>query len=178
MTPEKIAERIMVRFVDVAVRSVLQQEIEQALREAEQRGREETVRQAVGEWRVGAKVPQHVYLNDKPMFTAPSEEIARSIVQAMNSREHLATIVRKSFNEVLDDIATKGLGWPDTWEQESRPLLSEAVRDLREANAELVKVLEDCKNVLAQLPSTLIGDAGVDACGVARTKLRKHGKDE
>ena len=36
-------------------------------------------------WRVGTRVPEHVYLDDKPICTMPSADLARAVVAAMNS---------------------------------------------------------------------------------------------
>lgn len=40
---------------------------------------------APGRWRVGTRVPEHVYLDDKPICTMPSADLARAVVAAMNS---------------------------------------------------------------------------------------------
>jgi len=37
-------------------------------------------------WRVGNKVPRHVYRGNEPIFTAPTEELAAEVVEAMNLR--------------------------------------------------------------------------------------------
>lgn len=36
-------------------------------------------------WRVGTRVPRHVYRGDEPICTMPTEELAREVVAAMNT---------------------------------------------------------------------------------------------
>jgi hypothetical protein len=37
-------------------------------------------------WRVGARVPEHVYIGDRPVVTMPTAELAALVVAAVNER--------------------------------------------------------------------------------------------
>lgn len=42
--------------------------------------------QPVQPWRVGTRIPEHVYIGDRPLVTMPSPELAALVVEAVNAR--------------------------------------------------------------------------------------------